>query len=291
VLAGPRATLAFARRQAALPPGSALVDESLAAGGLLVDLRRRELRWFGGGDLLHDVVLRRLCVQAVAIAWRGWHTHWAHGGAPELARRVGLDPVELIDEEREADPPDLDPPAAGEWRACPLTVRHPNGLVLALPLAWERPAEVLLTHGTTWVEDAARRLGARSWRQNHPHPPCGGVHIDLAARTVHVWQAAPLWDAEQRLRAVEGDWNLGWWGSDLDAHLRAAAGVLTLCEDEERVAHRLFRSILADLHIEDGGVTLAALEALRRALPDRRAPARLAAQATSRAAPSLRLLR
>jgi hypothetical protein len=269
LLAGPASALAFVRRQEPAPLDLPPQDEAFVRAGALIDLTRRELRWFGGSDAMHDLPLRAEAVRAVQHAWPGWSTDWAHGGALSLADRCGVD----LSDATALDPPsplDLTPPAPTDWRACPLTVQHPNGTLVVAPLACDAPALTLLRADLRSLDEAARQLGARTWDQPTHTSLCGGLHLDLATRTAYVWQAAPLWRAEPRLTALPGPWTVRWWGHEPRAHLQLAHRALRP-HDPPNPAAGLLARVRADLHADPDGLTRAALHTLRE-LPAR-APA------------------
>jgi hypothetical protein len=265
LLSGPACTTAFVRAQHPMTADVPLLDTDHVGGAVLIDLVRRELHWFGAGEARDDVSFRRHVLRAVSGAWKGWHVHWCGEGIGGLAQRVGY-PIDIPREVPEARPLDeLLNTATSDWVSCPVTVRHPNGQNVVLHTCWKRPADVLLRSGTAWVDEAIHRLGRRTSHDQGSPPPTGGVHIDVAARTLSVWQAAPIWNAANRLRDLDGAWQVQWWADNYQTHLTAAQGTLSWSFASPRLlTTRLHRSILADLHTAGDDRVCLALDAIRR---------------------------
>jgi hypothetical protein len=85
---GPDYAVGFIRAQRPVDR-SQWLDDVWAEGGAVMDLDRRVLLWFGGEDVMYEVVLRRVHLELMAHLWPGWSVRWADGGVADMADYVG----------------------------------------------------------------------------------------------------------------------------------------------------------------------------------------------------------
>ncbi|MEB3983560.1 hypothetical protein OQ968_20115 [Mycobacterium sp. 663a-19] len=169
-------------------------DPLWADGGAVVDLDRRRLLFFGD-ELMVDMAERRAVMTVLAAIWPAYEIGWAYDGTVELAGYVGAElrchtsgteaPVELEQQNR----------------LCHLvSVVDDTGKVRMWPLQWDvSPA----WHGPGLIRKLPGR-GVRSLTRSRI--PLGGVHIDIARKTLGAWQTA---DAMGVFKALPGLWS-GW---------------------------------------------------------------------------------
>lgn len=170
-------------------------DPVWADGGAVVDLDRRRLLFFGE-ELMVTMNERRALMSALAAIWPDYAIGWAYDGTAELAGYVG---AELRFPAWDDEPPlEL---ARDRNALCHLvSVADAAGQVRMWPLRWDlSPA----WHGPALLDKLPGR-GVR--RLTLGTIPLGGVHIDVARKTLGAWQIA---DAMGIFQALPGLWK-GW---------------------------------------------------------------------------------
>src|SRR5262245_39783524 len=96
LVAGPEATISYVRN---LTPDDELLDDVWAEGGMLLQVDRRELRFFGGVEIYRKPYLRRLLLRALRALWEGWSVEWARHGIADLALSLGWEVSRVLDTE------------------------------------------------------------------------------------------------------------------------------------------------------------------------------------------------
>jgi hypothetical protein len=178
LIGGPELALRYAQslRQCAKDQW---VDPLWADGGAIVDLDRRRVLIFGD-ELMVDMDERRALMNVLAAVWPDYSICWAYDGTAELAGYVGAElrpqtwdkqPKLRLTRDRNA--------------LCHLvSVVDGTGQVRMWPLWWHR--------SKAWHRPALMdKLPGRGFRSlTLGKIPEGGVHIDVARKTVGAWQTA-----------------------------------------------------------------------------------------------------
>jgi hypothetical protein len=78
VIDGPEATRAYIRDEG--PTTDSLLDDIWAEGGILLDLDRRALLFFGGENITFAPSWQRILLHMMRRVWQGWSVAWAARG-------------------------------------------------------------------------------------------------------------------------------------------------------------------------------------------------------------------
>jgi hypothetical protein len=216
LIGGPELALRYAQSLRHCPKDQ-WVDPLWADGGAVVDLDRRRVLFFGD-ELMVEMDARRALMGVLAAVWAGYSIGWAYDGTAELAGYVGaqLPPytwdrqphvrlahdrnslchlVSVIDE-------------AGQLRMWPLWWH--------LSKAWLGPTLVQKLPG-----DGLRRLSLG-------RIPEGGVHIDVARKTVGAWHTADTMGIFQALPELWPEWRTECWEDRFEEQAARCRGALRL---------------------------------------------------------------
>lgn len=216
---GPEHALAFVRAQ---DPTGEWLDEIWCEGGALVDVPKKTLLVFGGENLCYDPLLRRVTLASMQRVWAGWEVRWAREGLGDFVDHLGLS-RDLVRSNQARETHDLagldtDDP---EWPNGAVSVRLPAGDISLRRVDFN--ASDLLDFGPEAVDRLVARPGAATLRVPlyGDAAPNGGIHVDVAARRVDLWD--PGYDQDQR--AWPG-WRLEHHGDRFEAQEEATGGAL-----------------------------------------------------------------
>lgn len=224
---GPEQAIGFIRRQRDVAEGAHWWSDASANGGVLVDLTRSLLLWWGGDDTSYDIPTRRLFLRLMAPQWPGWEIRWAHEGVVELVDYVGVPrDVVLSTEQTQIQPVSLAPPEKRDWVCTVLSARRSDGSVAFFPLdgfledyVWDCDA---LAKAITETQGLGR-LDVGEWTTGFPS---SGLHVDLATKTLTVWTSDGRPELERRLRAANPSWRIEWTHDRYESQLEAAGPAL-----------------------------------------------------------------
>ncbi|MCE9572833.1 MAG: hypothetical protein K8W52_06725 [Deltaproteobacteria bacterium] len=234
---GPIPTLAFIREFDEVVPDHDWSVEGWAEGGVILDLDRRVLTWFGGEMLDHDVRLRRRFMELAAYPWRGFELRWANERVATLADLVGVPRDKLLREPRYDSFKSPADPDAIDGRTL-ITVRGEDGV-----MRWACPDV-----GWYVVRTGERLLEvARAITRTHPgvlpDMPGEGIHIDLATREIEAWTGHHGEDLAARLARAYPGWSTRSIDDRFEEHLARVARVVTLPpEDIDAAIRRMWDS-------------------------------------------------
>lgn len=68
------------------------LNDTMAQGGILLDLGRKVLLFFAWEGPSTELRHRAAVFELIRAAWPGWEVRWLYGGSAELREYVGLDP-------------------------------------------------------------------------------------------------------------------------------------------------------------------------------------------------------
>lgn len=216
---GPEAATAFAMNRAPLDDRNDWLDECWGEGGAIIDHDKRTLLWFGGGDILYDVALRRAHIALMQRQWSDWRIEWALGDIAELGAYVGV-PMETFLVTREPDARDrfrLSTEYPEDTNAL-VTVRK-SGKTTATQLYGDPEA---IEFGIAQLPSLLDfpRSSSLDWQGEMPQ---NGLHLDLDERRLFYWSATPVVAFEQRVRQGWPGWRCEWLRDRYEEHLRLAS--------------------------------------------------------------------
>jgi hypothetical protein len=204
---GPQYAIAFIEMQTKVDE-SGWLNDVWAEGGVVLDLGKKKLLFYGGEDILYDVSLRRLLISLMQITWHGWEIKWANEGITDLASYVGY-PIENVLTEHEIRTIDLvlAPPEEKDWVDTVASVRFSDDEVLLFPLY---DGFKVLSIGPRMVEKINKSYGYRQirlseWTHNFP---LGGFHINIPDKRVEFWHSDAMPNIFQHLSSAWSDWTV-----------------------------------------------------------------------------------
>jgi hypothetical protein len=194
------------------------VDPLWADGGVVVDLDRRRLLFFGD-ELMVDMPERRAMMTVLAAVWPDYAIGWAYDGTAELAGYVG---AELRPQEWE-DRPGIRL-ASDRNSLCHLvSVVDETGQIRMWPLWWGDLSKAW--HGPALLELLPGRGVGRLELGKIPE---GGLHIDITQRMVGAWQTADAMGIFQALPELWSGWRTECWEDRFENQLRRCRGALRM---------------------------------------------------------------
>lgn len=201
---GPALGLAFARSLRPVSEPDGWLDDVWCEGAALIDADARDLLFFGGEDVLHDLPLRRACLQVLGETWPGWRVRWAQEGIHSLADHLGLPRAAFASQSqgqgggvvrRNDEFPEDDEMLLTRVAGGRLDVTRASGSweeLLGGPKALVHVLERDLRPLTRWTGEF----------------PTIGVHLDVDARAASVWWASDDPGIGRRLRSAWSGWEL-----------------------------------------------------------------------------------
>jgi hypothetical protein len=266
-------------RIAGLSPATSPIAATGWVAGVLVDLRARELHWFGWSNSLYSLTHRRACLAVLARTWPGWTVRWAPGGAADLDRRAGGsgrvehptgDTAGILrrwpPDHGSVVPATADDLAEGWWTLA--TVQPPARPAEAWAVAHVEDHVAL---AGTDLPALLRQLGPSSRHVDSPTPPNAGVHLDTRTRSVGWWTGPPEPRVAEELPTRWPGWEVSlWrdppWEDGYDRQVAACHGAVRAPDVDlpaglDRLAEQLVRL--------DTPVPVVAFDAARRAATGR----------------------
>lgn len=229
---GPRLAVAFARAHDVVDEANGWLDTVWCEGAALIHVDGKRLVWYGGEDIKYDVQLRRAHGALMARTWPDWQLAWAHEGILSIADALDLPRARFrAGEDGEVRPFHKSGDPAFDSLA--ITVRRPGGTIASARLSGDATS---LRTGPALVLAVAPHLaeGPLVW---DGEPPTGGVHLDLAARTIDTWWAIETDDLLPHVVPAWPGWKVRWHRDDLDP--QCATGALVLAPREDLAAQVL----------------------------------------------------
>lgn len=190
-------------------------DPSSAAGGVLVDLDRRRMLFFGD-ELAATMNERRAMLDVLPLMWPGFGVGWAYGGTDELVNYVGAEHhwdrgrpgVKLHRVYNQSDMCHV------------LSVVHPEHGLRLMPLTWGYSAA---WRGSSLAASLPYK-GAKAMRRTTI--PESGIHIDIEARTVGVWTTSECRGLFDLMPELWPGWRTECWDDRYEEHVARCGGAL-----------------------------------------------------------------
>lgn len=207
---GPEPAMAFAARQRRTGPDEWL-DTVWAEGGAVIDRDAQSLLFFGGGDELFDIPLRRVLLALFESSWRPWTVRWAYRGIADLVDYAGQDRNAVL---APSDPPEPmtslsieeDPRATSTVGS----IETASGETRLFPLLGM--LDDYLRGGESLLRAAESEIGVQQLDLSEAgrDAPTGGFHIDVAARQVDYWRAGDDPYGGELIAAPWPGWRVEW---------------------------------------------------------------------------------
>ncbi|MGV9313955.1 hypothetical protein ACWDR0_17460 [Streptomyces sp. NPDC003691] len=191
------------------------LDDTMAQGGVLLDLGRKVLLLFAWEGPSTELRHRAAVFELIRAAWPGWEVRWLYDGPAELREYVGLDPEYVRCREGDASLPPFLAPGDED-----LTGSDPGGVVITVSAGCCYVASDAFDHpvreGTALLD---RLADAPVHGSCHLHVN-SGIHLDLDRRYLGWWC---LYSSPQAYRVPElwPGWTVEFWQDDWVRHVGA----------------------------------------------------------------------
>ncbi|MFG2837699.1 hypothetical protein ACGFZH_18780 [Streptomyces zaomyceticus] len=220
------------------------LDDTMAQGGVLLDLGRKVLQLFAWEGPSTELRHRAATFELIRAAWPDWEVRWLYDGPAELRAYVGLDPEYVRCHDAAPSPAPFLAPDDED-----LAGPDPGGVVITLGADRCHVASDAFDHpvheGTALLDRLADAPGHGTC---HLHVNAG-IHLDPERRRLGWWS---LFSSPQTYRVPElwPGWTVEFWQDDWERHVRVSdrfspaafdAGEATaavLAEAAERLAFR-----------------------------------------------------
>lgn len=247
---GPQHAIAFVRAQRAVDE-SGWLDDIWAEGAAVIDCDQRTLLLYGGEDVLYDVPLRRIYLEALRRVWREWDIRWAHEGIAEIADYVGYPRIKVLSTGNSRRMPlgsSLAPPEPNDMTDLVGSFRAADDRMHFFPLAGD--VEFYLFVGPILEvqlerSNAMDRIPLDEWLKGGF--PKGGFHIDSKAKRVDYWAAEDVPDVPRRVSEIWQGWNVTWHRDEFEWQIDESAGKLRFPNRPKKwLEQQLRRMLLQD---------------------------------------------
>lgn len=219
------------------------LDDVWAEGGVMMDMDRKHVLFYGGEDILYDMQLRNYFIKLMAIPWRGWSIAWAEEGIADLAQYVGV-PPEIILSKPSHTMPKTFAPVTITFLTGVATVRLPDQTSLLFLLDSDLNSYFL--QGETLIQNLnpAYSYTSLNWKEieyNYELPTIG-LHIDIAACKLSFWHAEAMPGFLQRVKASWAGWDVSRFTDHYHSQLAVTGEQLQI---EERDADEVWNELVA----------------------------------------------
>ena len=215
---GPELATQFVEQRRPLEDRTDWLDDVWSKGGALIDHDRKTLVWYGGEDILHDILERRVLLDLMQKQWPGWTIRWAHEGIAELGAYFRI-PVELFLARDAPDPSEAVRliPERAHLHNLLLTVRADGSTTAARVFGDEEALQLGVEQLPSLL--AFERHSTLDWTENMPTV---GLHVEVDLQRIDYWCARPVEAIEPRVQRGWPGWKTNWLCDRFEEHLRIA---------------------------------------------------------------------
>jgi len=225
VIDGPDATIAYIRE---LGPDAVLMEDNWAEGGILLDVDRRALLFFGGENIMFSPPWQRIFLRMMRFVWQGWSVAWAGreifdiASYPGVADFLEINPSSLI---MSVEPETYQPyseakirnPHENPWVYTVITVTWEDGRVS--DYTFDSALDGYLLFGPNLLDDLRERepdelpceesSGEIIYFDAPDQGLREGVYIDTGERAMWIMHDKPVYSAKPELIAqIWPDWSV-----------------------------------------------------------------------------------
>ncbi|MFB7241358.1 hypothetical protein CW362_15195 [Streptomyces populi] len=190
------------------------LDDTMAQGGILLDLGRKVLLFFAWEGPSTELRHRAAMFESIRAAWPGWEVRWLYDGPAELREYVGLDPEYVRRRDADLSSAPLLAPDDED-----LTGSDPGGVVITVGADRCHVASDAFDHpvreGAALLDRLADAPGHRVCRL-HVN---SGIHLDPERRRLGWWSLYSSPQAHQVPELWPG-WTVEFWQDDWEQHVR-----------------------------------------------------------------------
>lgn len=199
--------------------GEFWTDEIWADGGMVLDLTKRHLLFFGE-ELMNTMNDRRAIFEVLDMIWPDYSISWAYDATAEIAAYVDAD-VHHRDKVYE---PELTLTSNTDKLHHLVTVVGADGRLRAWPLWWGISAA---WHGPQLVD---RLPGPGQRTLELGILPESGVHLDLPNKTLGIWLTNPVPGLDRWLPRLWPGWQVERWDDRFEEQFRRCGPNITAPE-------------------------------------------------------------
>ncbi|MEW4371733.1 hypothetical protein [Paenibacillus kandeliae] len=229
---GPVHTRKFIELQEHVTPND-WMNDIWAEGGVVMDIDRQHVLFFGGEDILYDIQLRNYFIRLMAIPWQGWSIAWAEEGIADLAQYVGV-PVETVLAESSAPTNKLFGPVNVSFLSGVAGIQLPNGETLLFLL--DTDLGCYLLQGEALIQNLNPAFGQTtlSWQEIEVNDefPSMGMYIDISARKLSFWHAETMPGFLAKVQTSWAGWDVSRFTHNYHSQLAVTGDCLQIKERE-----------------------------------------------------------
>jgi hypothetical protein len=227
------------------------LNDVWAEGGVVLDLDKKTLLWFGGEDVAWDVPLRNVFLELQKKIWSDWNIEWAFRGIVDIAEYVGYDKEKVISPKTEdTDVTDMTFPERLDWTDIVGAIKFADRTTKLFPLAGN--VQRFLKNGKNIIEQGKNLGGFESivWTEiSNDSFPSGGFIIDETQKTVEFWLAKECSDVLNELRRFWDAWDIDWRLDNYNFQVEKLQGNLVLPQiDKSETTNFLRQKLLREDH-------------------------------------------
>lgn len=225
------------------------LDTVWCEGGAVIDLDLKVLLFFGGEDIYYDILLRNTYLKLMRSMWPGYLIKWASNGVLDLARYVGYNDVQQLEEKIS-----IDKDFRWDWYFKEENEKDLEGVLSvydgknqAIHSVYGYDAgEELLFAGPEIVEAIKCFSGHTTYlfpdlsTAEHPDFAKMGIHLDSVQKKVSFWLTKPLSVSMEQLQQLWSGWTVVNLLDDYKKHELLTGQQLTyLSCDEQKLVDRI----------------------------------------------------
>ncbi|HEU4785650.1 MAG TPA: hypothetical protein VFS83_20080 [Ktedonobacterales bacterium] len=280
VIDGPDATIAYIREQGS---DAGLMDDNWAEGGILLDVDRRALLFFGGENIIFSPPWQRIFLRMMRRVWQGWSIAWAGreildiASYPGVAEFLGIDPSSLI----MRDAPITDQPYTGAkilaphenpWVYTVITVTWEDGRVG--DYTFDSALDGYLLFGPSLLDILREREpdalpceegnGKIVYYDAPDQAPREGAYIDTETRAMWIMHHTPVYSAKlERIEQIWPRWSVNEHCEGLGRQVALSGRSPALvAAPYAQVAHELIGDLMAGHNDNDDYISRLIAQAL-----------------------------
>lgn len=203
---GPEEALSFIKQQQLTDEW---LDDRWAEGGVMMDLDRKFMLWYGGEDILYDIPLRRQLFALMQPLWSGWEQQWAKGGIIDMARYLNYPLEQVRSVEYTADLPSfIEPEQKGGFIRTIASLVFSNGEMRIFPI--HATFDEYLLAGESFLQAIDPALGQEKLvvAESTEDFPDQGFHLDMVRQTLDIWYAGAESDLIPHVKKCWAGWTV-----------------------------------------------------------------------------------
>ena len=189
---GPEETVSFIRKHD--PEKAYWLNDVWCEGGALVDLDRKKLLFFAGGEIKWDVLQRSVYIELLSKMWKNYEVEWADYGVIDLAGYVGYDWKELLNDSIRDEGANVESSFDNEddhYIRGVLSIYDKDNGMKVFPL-YSEENELIFRDGMEVIEYVSNKESKEKVFEEKSYEdyqiPVFGMHIDTEKKEMFFWE-------------------------------------------------------------------------------------------------------